>query len=117
MTKITVSELEQDVASYVRRAVADGETFEITEDGLPSAILSPANRFTSHDPIQADGDFEPDDGANASAGLSPLDRLRAAGEVEKPVGDIRDVPEPLKPVPGQPLLSEMIIWMRDNERY
>ena len=35
MTKITVSESEQDVASYMRRAVADGESFEITEDGHP----------------------------------------------------------------------------------
>ena len=109
MTKIAVSELEQDVAFYVRPGRSGWRNVRVTEDGLPSAILSPANRFTSHDPIRADGDFEPDDGANASAALSPLERLRAAGEVEKPVGDIRDVPEPLKLVPGQPLLSEMII--------
>lgn len=117
MTKITVSELEQDVASYVRRAVADGESFEITEDGQPSAILSPATRFSPNDQIRTDGESETGDGVNASAALSPLDRLRAAGEVEKPAGDIRDAPEPLEPLPGQPLLSEVIISMRDNERY
>ena len=49
--------------------------------------------------------------------LSPLDRLRAAGEVEKPVGDIRDAPEPLEPLPGQPLLSEVLIGMREDERF
>jgi prevent-host-death family protein len=79
-------------ASELLRLVAGGETIEVTDRGRPVAVLAPI----------PDG--------------SPLERLRAAGEVTAGEGDLDDLPEPL-PVPaGQGTPSAILAGLRRDER-
>jgi prevent-host-death family protein len=91
MRSVGIRELRQR-ASDLLRLVQVRETVEVTDRGRPVALLSPI----------------PD--------LSPLDRLRAAGEVSEAEGTIDDPPEPIEPVPGMPLSSEILATMRGDER-
>lgn len=70
MASVGVRELRQRASELLRR-VEDGETIEVTDHGRPVALLTP-----------------PPEGR-------PLERLRAAGEVEPATGTIDDLPEPL----------------------
>ncbi|MCA1676350.1 MAG: type II toxin-antitoxin system prevent-host-death family antitoxin [Actinobacteria bacterium] len=70
MTSVGVRALRQR-ASELLRLVEQGETVEITDRGRPVALLTPLPEG------------------------SPLDRLRAAGEIESASGDRNDLPEPL----------------------
>jgi prevent-host-death family protein len=70
MTSVGVRALRQR-ASELLRLVEQGETVEITDRGRPVALLTPLPEG------------------------SPLDRLRAAGEIESASGDPNDLPEPL----------------------
>ena len=70
MASVGVRELRQRASELLRR-VEQGETIEVTDRGRRVAILSP-----------------PPDG-------SPLDRLRALGEIDSAEGDFDDLPEPL----------------------
>ena len=76
MKTIGIRELRQR-ASAVLREVESGVTFEVTDRGRPVALLSPM------------------------ADKSPLDRLRAAGDVSTPTGTLDDLPPPLPLAPGQ----------------
>lgn len=89
MRSVGVRELRQR-ASELLRLVQAGETVEVTDRGRPVALLTPI----------------PD--------LSPLDRLRAAGEVSEAEGSLDDLPEPVEPTPGVPLPSQIISQMRDD---
>ena len=91
MTRVGVRELRQR-ASELLRLVAQGETVEITDRGRPVALLGPL----------PDGD--------------PLERLRAAGEVEAATGDLDDLPLPLELQPGAPAPSAVLAGLRDDER-
>lgn len=91
MTSIGIRELRQRASELLRR-VQQGETIEVTDRGRPVALLSPI----------------PD--------VSPLDRLRAAGEVSEPSSDFDDLPEPLKLGPGQESPSSVLERLRRNER-
>ncbi|MGH9118482.1 MAG: type II toxin-antitoxin system Phd/YefM family antitoxin [Acidimicrobiales bacterium] len=90
MTSVGVRELRQR-ASELLRLVQQGETVEITDRGRPVAMLTPL------------------------PGGSPLERLRAAGEVEEATGDINDLPPPL-PSRGKELPSEVLARLRRDER-
>ena len=79
-------------ASVVLREVEGGETFEVTDRGRPVALLSPMTD------------------------KSPLDRLRAAGDVSAPIGDLDDLPPPLVLTPGQTPLSIALARLRADER-
>jgi prevent-host-death family protein len=70
MTSVGVRALRQR-ASELLRLVEQGETVEITDRGRPVALLTPLPEG------------------------SPLDRLRAAGEIESASEDPSDLPEPL----------------------
>ena len=70
MTSVGVRALRQR-ASELLRLVEQGETVEITDRGRPVALLTPLPEG------------------------SPLDRLRAAGEIESASEDPNDLPEPL----------------------
>ncbi len=70
MTSVGVRALRQR-ASELLRLVEQGETVEITDRGRPVALLTPLPEG------------------------SPLDRLRAAGEVESASEDPNDLPEPV----------------------
>ena len=93
--RIGIRELRQHASVYVDLA-EKGYTVDITNRGRLVARLVPAR--------------EPQ---------SPLERLIAAGiirEAEEP-GDLLDI-EPAPPVPpGQPTASEILLQMREEERY
>jgi prevent-host-death family protein len=91
MTSVGVRELRQR-ASELLRLVEQGETIEVTDRGRPVALLTPL-----------------------PAG-SPLDRLRAAGEVDPAIGDLDDLPEPLPLPPGVESPSEALARLRRDER-
>lgn len=91
MTSIGVRELRQRASELLRR-VEQGETIEVTDRGRPVAILSPPPRGT------------------------PLDRLRAVGDVEPAKGDLDDLPEPLVLAPGIERPSDVLGRLRTHER-
>jgi prevent-host-death family protein len=90
MTRVGVRELRQR-ASELLRLVERGETIEITDRGRPVAILSP----------MPDG--------------SPLERLRASGEIEPARGTLDELPAPL-PSHGAELPSVVLARLRRDER-
>jgi prevent-host-death family protein len=91
MASIGVRELRQRASELLRR-VEQGETIEVTDRGRPVAILSP-----------------PPEG-------SPLDRLRAMGEIDPATGDLDDLPEPLVLARGIESPSAALSRLRRHER-
>jgi prevent-host-death family protein len=91
MTSVGIRELRQR-ASELLRLVEAGETIEITDRGRPVAHLAPIVE------------------------MSPLERLRAAGEVISATGNFDDLPPPLPVPPGLPLPSEVLAKLREHER-
>lgn len=91
MVSVGVRELRQR-ASELLRMVERGEVIEITDRGRPVALLSPL----------------PDE--------SPLERLRAAGEVDLATEDLDDLPEPLVLPEGSESASTVLERLRRHER-
>lgn len=91
MTRIGIRELRQKASEYLRR-VERGETIEVTDRGRPVALLTPI----------------PD--------APPLERLRAAGDVDVASGNMDDLPEPLPLAPGQEAPSAILARLRADER-
>jgi prevent-host-death family protein len=91
VTSVGVRELRQR-ASELLRLVAQGETVEITDRGRPVAMLTPLPKGT------------------------PLERLRAAGEVDAATADMDDLPEPLSLADGVELPSAALRRLRSDER-
>jgi prevent-host-death family protein len=91
MTSVGVRELRQR-ASDLLRLVEQGETVEITDRGRPVALLTPI----------PDG--------------SPLERMRAAGDVETASADLDDLPEPLVLPTETELPSRVLARLRRDER-
>lgn len=91
MASIGVRELRQRASELLRR-VEQGETIEVTDRGRRVAILAP-----------------PPDG-------TPLDRLRALGDVEPAKGDLDELPEPLVLAPGIERPSDVLGRLRTHER-
>ncbi len=91
MASIGVRELRQRASELLRR-VEQGETIEVTDRGRPVAVLSP-----------------PPEG-------SPLEQLRALGEIAPATGDLEDLPEPLVLAPGTEQPSKVLSRLRRNER-
>jgi prevent-host-death family protein len=79
-------------ASELLRRVAAGETIEVTDRGRPVALLSPL----------------PEAG--------PLERLRAAGDVDAATADLGELPPPLPLQPGQEPPSAVLARLRRDER-
>ncbi|MFI5066684.1 MAG: type II toxin-antitoxin system Phd/YefM family antitoxin [Streptosporangiales bacterium] len=93
--RIGIRELRQHASVYVDLA-EKGQTVDITNRGRLVARLVPA------------GDAE-----------SPLERLIAAGIIEpaEDPGSLLDI-EPAPPVPeGEPSASEILLQMREEDRY
>lgn len=90
MTSVGIRELRQR-ASELLRLVEQGETIEITDRGRPVALLSPL----------PDG--------------TPLERLRAAGELEAGTGSLADLPDPLPSRAPEPP-SSVLEALRRHER-
>jgi prevent-host-death family protein len=91
MTSIGVRELRQRASELLRR-VEEGETIELTDRGRPVAVLSP-----------------PPEG-------SPLERLRALGEIEPATADLDDLPEPLVLPRGTERPCAVLRRLRRDER-
>jgi prevent-host-death family protein len=91
MISVGVRELRQR-ASALLRLVEQGETIEITDRGRPVALLTPTPEG------------------------SPLERMRAAGEIEAATADMDDLPEPLVLPPGTELPSLALARLRRDER-
>lgn len=91
MTSVGVRELRQR-ASGLLRLVEQGETVEITDRGRPVALLTPI-----------------------PAG-SPLERMRAAGDVETAMADLDDLPEPLVLPRETEIPSRVLARLRRDER-
>jgi len=91
MRSVGVRELRQR-ASELLRLVAGGETIEVTDRGRPVAVLAPV------------------------PGGSPLERLRASGEMTAGEGDLDDLPEPLPLPAGQEPPSAVLGRLRWDER-
>ena len=90
MASVGIRELRQRASELLRR-VEDGESIEITDRGRPVAILGPI----------------PDD---------PLERLRAAGDLQPSEGDLADLPEPLVAPSSAELPSAVLARLRRHER-
>lgn len=91
MVSVGVRELRQR-ASELLRWVQAGETVEVTDRGRPVALLTPV----------------PD--------VGPLERLRVAGEVSEPAGELAALPAPLRLEPGQEPPSTVLERLRRDER-
>ena len=91
MTSVGVRELRQR-ASELLRLVEQGETVEITDRGRPVVLLGPLPKGT------------------------PLERMRAAGELDPATEDPDDLPEPLILAPGLETTSSVLRRLRSDER-
>ncbi len=91
MASIGVRELRQRASELLRR-VEQGETIEVTDRGRPVAVLSPPPKG------------------------SPLDRLRALGEIDSATEDLDDLPEPLVLARGIEHPSDVLSRLRRDER-
>jgi prevent-host-death family protein len=92
MTSVGVRALRQR-ASELLRLVEQGETVEITDRGRPVALLTPLPEG------------------------SPLDRLRAAGEIESASEDPSDLPEPLVLAAETESASSALQRLRREDRW
>jgi prevent-host-death family protein len=91
MASVGVRELRQR-ASDLLRLVEQGETIEITDRGRPVALLMPIPE------------------------ASPLERMRATGDVETATADLDDLPEPLVLPAEAELPSRVLARLRRDER-
>jgi antitoxin (DNA-binding transcriptional repressor) of toxin-antitoxin stability system len=73
------------------RRVEDGESIEITDRGRPVAVLAPL----------------PED---------PVERLRAAGDLQPAEAELADLPPPLPLPPGSEAPSAVLARLRRDER-
>jgi len=90
MNRVGIRELRQNASAVIRR-VAGGETLEVTDRGRPVARIVPLR----------------------PAGV--IDQLIAEGRAVPAASDLLDVP-PLRPVKGQPSLSQVLGEMRADDR-
>ena len=91
MHSVGVRELRQRASELLRR-VQRGEVIEITDRGMPVALLTP---------LPAGGQ---------------LDRLRASGEVVSAGGDLDDLPDPLPLSTAGESPSDVLARLRRDER-
>lgn len=91
MTSVGVRELRQRASELLRR-VERGEVIEITDRGRPVAQLSPP-------PVG-----------------SPLEQLRASGDVEPASENSDEFPEPISLPEGIELPATVLAGLRQDER-
>jgi antitoxin (DNA-binding transcriptional repressor) of toxin-antitoxin stability system len=90
MEEIEVDDLGKDIRAVIAEVEADGPVL-VTDDGNPVAMITA--------PPQ-----------------SRLEQLIAVGLASRPTRDLRDLPAPTPTTSGVSL-SELVIQMRDEERY
>jgi|SRR5919109_3583665 prevent-host-death family protein len=92
--RVGVRELRQNLSIYLDRVKA-GETLEVTERGRPVARLAPLPAGT----------------------VSAYDRLVAEGHIRPASGDLLELGDPLPREPGERSLTDVLLDMRDEERW
>lgn len=93
---IGIRELRQHASRYLRR-VREGETITLTDRGEPFAEIRPVKQHAT-----------------------TLDRMIAEGRATAPTIDFSEFLKKYPPAPrreGDPLLSDVVAEMRDEERY
>ena len=91
MSSIGIRELRQRASELLLR-VEQGETIQITDRGRPVALLTPL-------PVG-----------------SPLERMRAAGEVDTAEGDLDELPDPIILPSGVEPPSVTLARLRHDDR-
>jgi prevent-host-death family protein len=91
MASVGVRELRQRASELLRRVEA-GETIEVTDRGRPVAVLAPL------------------------PAPSPIERLKAAGDLTLRRKGLDDLPEPLPLEPGQEPPSSVLDRLRRDDR-
>ncbi len=94
LSRVGVRELRQNLSVYLDRVKA-GETLEVTEHGHPVARLGPRPA-------------EP---------MTPIERLIAEGRATPATGDLSELGPPPKLPEGTPSLTEILLRMREEERW
>jgi prevent-host-death family protein len=90
MSSVGIRELRQRASELLRR-VEDGESIEITDRGRPVAVLGPLP-------------------------AGPVERLRAAGDLQASEGDLSELLAPIVLGPDAELPSEALSRLRRDER-
>ena len=95
MKSIGIRELRQHASQYIR-LVEEGETIQVTDRGRPVAMITPVKKDET-----------------------TLERLYREGVLipAKSKRAIRDLPQPLPALEGEPSLSQVLEEMRADERY
>lgn len=91
MTDVGIRKLRQEASELLRR-VQEGETIQITDRGRPVALLAPIPKG------------------------SPLEQLRASGQVDEASATLDDLPPPLALSPDAELPSGTLARLRRDER-
>ena len=89
MDSIGVRELRQNASVYLGR-VKDGESIEVTERGVPIAILSPAPSLSLFDRLVAEGAITPARGDLSTWLRDNPVRSRPAGNLGARLQQLRD---------------------------
>ena len=89
MDSIGVRELRQNASIYLGR-VKDGESIQVTERGVPIAILSPAPSLSLFDRLVAEGAVTPARGDLSTWLRDNPVRSRPAGNLSKKLQQLRD---------------------------
>ena len=89
MDSIGVRELRQNASIYLGR-VKDGESIEVTERGVPIAILSPAPSLSLFDRLVAEGTITPARGDLSTWLRENPVRSRPAGNLGARLQQLRD---------------------------
>ena len=89
MDSIGVRELRQNASVYLGR-VKDGESIEVTERGVPIAILSPAPSLSLFDRLVAEGAITPARGELSTWLRDNPVRSRPAGTLSEKLQQLRD---------------------------
>lgn len=89
---VGVRELRQNLSVYLRR-VKEGESLDVTEHGRLVARLVPAKA------------------------ASLWEQMIAEGRITPAKARLEDLPPPPKAAPATPALTEVLLKMRDEERW
>lgn len=92
---VGIAELRRDLSRFLKM-VRDGERIVVTDHNKPVAEIGP--------PVEQ---------------MSRYEQLIASGKLKPPKkpGGMKDLPPPLPRKEGEPTLTEILLEMRDEERF
>jgi prevent-host-death family protein len=107
--EVGIRELRQNLSVYLRR-VAQGERFIVTDHNRPVASLGPVLDAAGRDEAGELRNWRGETWEEVKARL----RIQPA---KYPSRTLLDLPPLWKHQPGEPTLTDIILQMRDDERY